>query len=70
MDCKKMITYLETHQLNQKVDIQTAYGSVDTPEQIRLSLVGEWKISAKEAAAIALALAGGASLRALRRLLR
>ena len=68
MKTQQILSYLETHTLSQKVDLQTSYGDVTEPERVRLSFTGAWQVSAKEAAAVGIALACGLGLRALRRL--
>jgi len=68
MDLSRVIAYLDTHQLSQKVDVQTAFGDATAPDRVRLSFCGQWQLSAKEAVALALALAGGVGLLSLRRL--
>ena len=68
MKTQQILSYLESHTLSQKVDLQTSYGDVTEPERVRLSFTGAWKVSAKEAAAVGIALACGLGLSALRRL--
>jgi hypothetical protein len=68
MKMQQILSYLESHTLSQKVDLQTAYGEATEPERVRLSFTGAWQVSAKEAAAVGIALACGLGIRALRRL--